>query len=93
MGDFLRHYEERAPQIHRLLCTIRIFLAPCEAVRRVRERIEAAVASAVRSLSEEARAFFDDTVIYRPRRSGEPPLLLRCEASAHMLALPRHLAA
>ena len=91
--DFLERYVELALTIYRFLSCFRLFLAPIKADRRVRERVEAAVAEALRNQNERTRAFFDDVVKYRPRTADEEPFILMNESGHVRLGLAARMEA
>ncbi|MFH0964214.1 MAG: hypothetical protein V2A58_09395, partial [Planctomycetota bacterium] len=77
------------PVIYAFLSCFELFLAPIHVDLRMRRRIEAAIANAVRSHSAEARAFFDDAVKYPPRSESEDPFQFLNRVDHRILGLKR----
>ncbi len=62
--DFIDKYIDMAPIIYSFLRCFRIFLAPIEADKIVRQRIESAIGISLRDHNPLNRQFFDDAVYY-----------------------------
>jgi len=90
-GEFLSRYGELAPQIHRFLGVFRIFLGPFQGEKRLRERIEAALAKSLQRQEGIGGQFQDADIRYAPRREGEEPIMVNLRCSASIIGLPEEL--
>ena len=91
----LEQYAERLPEIaealDRFVHLIRFHLAPIVADKRVRERIEAALADHFLNQEGLVGEFQEKGVNYARRRADETPLTLTITSSVHIRGLPREL--
>ena len=69
--EFLKRHSELAPKILRFIEQFRVFLAPIEADRRIRERIESEIAGSLNEPNGVVRSFQDADIRYKPRRLHE----------------------
>ena len=69
--EFLNKHSELAPKILRFIEQFRVFLAPIEVDRRIRERIESGISESLNEANGVVRSFQDADVRYRPRRQNE----------------------
>ena len=85
LDEFLTKYAELAPHVVRLLSTLRIFVAPMNCEKRLLERIEAAVVSALYSAGPPIDQIPDHGMRLCPRRGDERPVLVvnRCAVTLH----------
>jgi len=74
MCEFLERHSELAPKILRFIEQFRVFLAPVEADKRIRERLEAEIARSLNVQEGIISSFQDKDVRYYPRRAKESPL-------------------
>ena len=88
---FIRRLRELAPVIADLAEMYRFYVAPLECEKRMRERIEAALARYLYERPGLAGEFQDKGILYRGRKSSEEPaqVLIRC--NAHLIDLPKSL--
>ena len=91
MPDFAQRYLELAPVIQRYLEAVELFLAPITGDRRLRERIEGAIAHQIREQSPPAASLLPLDIRYRPRTQGEVPLSVNIECDQVVLGIPSHL--
>ena len=69
--EFLKRYSELAPKILRFIEQFRVFLAPIDVDRRIRERIESEIAGSLNEANGVVRSFQDADIRYKPRRLNE----------------------
>jgi hypothetical protein len=69
--DFINGHVELAPKILKFIEQFRIFLAPIEGDKRVRERLEAEIAKSLNQQGHLISSFQDKDVRYRPTRPTE----------------------
>jgi len=93
MAEFLERHDELAPHIRGMLHLYRLHLAPCDFEKRLRLRIEAALAAALYEQPGIVGQFQDTGVSYCPRRPDEEPVHVNIEADGHILGLPQSVAA
>jgi hypothetical protein len=84
LPDYLRHFEDLAPRIRAFLELHQLFLGPTDVDDRMRKRIEASIAGAVRSTTP---CLLSPDVRYIPRKKGEPEVqfVLRFPCRIHGL--------
>ena len=91
MLEFLNRRSELSPAIHELLGNFRLFLAPTNVQKRMRERIEAAIASKLSEQSGLIGSFQDNDIRYLPRQTDEVPIKVKIESSELILGLSNEL--
>jgi hypothetical protein len=91
MYEFLQSYSKFAPLILDFIQGFRLFLAPIEGNRRIRQRIEAAIAGSLNSQSGVVRTFQDKDIRYAPRRSKEEPIKVKITIPAAIMGLENEL--
>ena len=74
MLEFLNRYLEMSQFIYRYLGQFRFFLAPINVEKRIRQRIEAAIAKKLHQQTGLVGNFQDSDIRYLPRRAGEQPI-------------------
>lgn len=84
-------YLEIAPVAAELAGLYRFFLAELDVDRRLRERVEAALANQLYGSDGVVGAFQDEGVRYHPRRSDEQPIVCGFESPVGLVGLPREL--
>jgi len=87
IGEFLNRYAELSSRIYELLGLFKIFIAPVDAERRVRERIEAKIAQELSQQSKAIRTFPNDDIKYKPKRSDESQISVAICGSESILGL------
>ncbi len=87
IGEFLNRYTELSPRSYEFLGLFRIFVAPIDAKRRIRERIEAKIAEELSQQSGAIRKFPNDDIKYKPKRSDEAPISVAMSGSESILGL------
>lgn len=87
LPDFLRRYVELAPLIKQSLAVENVFLAVLDCEKRLRRRIEGALAEAIRS-NPEARSLLPDDIRYLKRKNTEPPVRVVIETGSDFEGLP-----
>ena len=87
LHEFLREYEKLAPSVRKYLLTTELFLAPCDCERRVRQRIEGALAKHL-CADAQASTLFQSDVRYQPRRASETPIRVLLSADKEIQGLP-----
>jgi hypothetical protein len=74
ISDFLEQQTVLSPKIVKLIEQFRIFLAPIECNKRLRERVESAIAKSLNEKDGLMGDFQDKDVRYRPIRTSEATL-------------------
>jgi hypothetical protein len=74
MSEFLERHSELAPKILKFIEQFRVFLAPIEADKRIRERLESEIARSLNVQEGIVSSFQDKDVRYDARRAKESPL-------------------
>ena len=93
MLEFLNRYPEMSSVIYEFLGKFRIFLAPLDVKKRVRKRIEAAIANRLYEQSGLVGEFQNSDIKYWPRRADEKPISVKMIAFEAILGLCRELTA
>ena len=88
--EFIRDYQKVAPAIAKYLLTSELFFAPCECERRMRQRIEGALAKYLCSVPLAATIFQAD-VRYQPRSAKEIPVVMSFTTNYEIEGLPSSL--
>ena len=91
MLEFLNRYLELSPLIYQFLGQLRFFLAPIDAEKRMRQRIEAAIAKKLLEQPEIIGEFQDNDIRYQPRRTNEKPILVTMRSFESILGLSSEL--
>jgi hypothetical protein len=86
--DCISNYGSLAPSIAAIASTYRFLLAPLEADTRIRQRVEAALATAFSEIPGEFGEFQEEGIVYRPRRPAESPIACDVRASVDVVGLP-----
>ncbi len=87
IGEFLNRYVELSMFIYEFLGLFRVFIAPVDAERRIRERIEAKIAQELYKKSGAIGKFQENDVRYKPKRSDEAPISVAMRGSRRILGL------
>lgn len=88
---FVQSLPTMAPGLAGYVRLMRFRLAALDADKRVRERIEAALALHLKNQPDPIGSFQEDGVRYVPRRSHEAPILIACRSDGSVLGLPASL--
>jgi hypothetical protein len=91
MPEFAERHLSLAPVIQEYLEAIELFLAPIEGNRRLRERIEGAIAHQIREQSAPASSLLPPDIRYRSRMQSEVPVSLDIECDQVVLGLPSQM--
>lgn len=91
VSDFVFKLHELWPAIVALAKTYRFYLAPLACDRRLRRRIEAAIASTLYEQLGIAGDFLGRGIRYSSRRNDEAPLSVAIESSVRLIGLPEVL--
>lgn len=89
--EFVRRYEALAPAVVGLVKVFRFYLAPLVCERRLRERIEAAIAGHLDRQPDMAGDFQDTGIRYQGRRDDEEPVEFRVCAPPTIVGVPETL--
>ena len=89
--EFVDRKEELAPKISELISQFRLFLAPIDGDRRIRQRVEAAIASKLLEQSGVIGEFQDDDIRYWPRRLDEQEMRVKMKFPKPIMGLPEEL--
>ena len=92
MPEFLRRYEELAPLIKASLAIQVAFVAPFDGERRLRQRIEGAIAMTIRA-NTVASSLLPDDIRYLERKENESPIRVFIESGNAIVGLPKQLTA
>jgi hypothetical protein len=90
LPEFLRRYAELGPLIKESLKIEVVFLAVLECDRRLKRRIEGALAEAHRACTEKASLLPEDIRYYR-RRADEMPVAIQVSAEKEIEGLPSEI--
>lgn len=91
VAEFLDNYDALKDALLRLAQMYRFYIAPIEGDKRLRERIEAALAYHLYSQEGRVGEFQDRGIRYRPRREHEAPCCIVLEADAQLCGIPTTL--
>ena len=87
MGEFLKDYQTFSLQILEFLKQIRLFLIPIQGDRRIREHIEAGIASHFYEHPGVVGSFQNDDIRYKPRKPDEQSFLIKVNNSDLVMGL------
>jgi len=93
IGEFLNRYSELAPLIYELLGLFRIFIAPLDAEKRIRQRIEGAIAHRLYQQPGIVGAFQENDIRYSRRRADEEPISVTMKFAEEIIGLCNELTA
>jgi hypothetical protein len=93
VDEFLNRYLDLSPAVYSLLGKLRIFLAPLDAEKRIRQRIEGSLALRLQQHSDLTRNFFDSGIRYLTKQADEPPIHVTIISKECIFGLPHKLAA
>lgn len=82
--DFLGRYDYYSKRLYESLATCRLFLAPMNADRQLRQRVESALISHLRKTSERCRQFLANKKCLSPQ---SPPLEVNMSAPVALVGL------
>jgi hypothetical protein len=87
LPNYIDHLEEFAPIIRKTLQTEVIFIAPLQSDRRLRQRIEGAIAQHIKIQPLPASSLLPLDIRYNPRKKEEVPIsvIIECASSIHGL--------
>jgi hypothetical protein len=88
---FIEHFPELASAIGDLARLYRFYLAPLECSKRLRERIEAAIADHLYAQPGIVGEFQDQGITYRPRWDSEEPIQAVIRCGDKLIGLPKSL--
>ena len=88
-NDFLKNYLKNAKRIHAQLQTMRIFIAPLDADRRVLARIEGAIMNILEKETNPAGALPVKGMALSKRRTTERPFVVKYTGNVRFHGLPR----
>ncbi|MDD3827861.1 MAG: hypothetical protein PHY79_17995 [Anaerolineae bacterium] len=91
LNRFLNCFLELAPAIASLAEIYHFYLAPLNCERRLRERIEAALANCLYEQPGLVGEFQDSGINYRPRWKNEDPILVQVRCCNTLLGVPESL--
>jgi len=89
--EYIERFEELAPVIRKLLQIEVVFVAPFRSERRLRQRLEGAIAKHIRSQPSPVSAVLPSDVRYYQRRIDETPITATVECHCQVLGLPQEL--
>ena len=90
MPEFLRRYSELAPVVRASLFVHKVFVIPFQAERRLRQRVEGGIASALRD-NPSASSLLPEDIRFYLRRKDEEPVLVEIQAPDTILGLPERI--
>jgi len=93
MLEFLNRYTELSSIIYKFIEQFRVFLAPLDVQKRIRQRIEGAIANRLLEQPGLIGKFQDSDIRYRPRRIDEKPVSVKMAAFEPILGLCSELLA
>jgi hypothetical protein len=89
--EYIARFEELGPVIRKLLQIEVVFVAPFRSERRLRQRLEGAIAKHIRSQPAPVSAVLPSDVRYYYRKAHETPVPVIVECHCHVLGLPQKL--
>lgn len=89
--EFIHRYRQLAPAIADLTELYRFYVAPLQCEKRVRERIEAALAKHLYEQPGMVGEFQDRGIMYRGRNSAEEAVQVSVQCTAHLIGVPEVL--
>ena len=90
LPEFLSRYESLAPKIKKFIFIQKLFVASIKIDRRLRKRIEGALAFAIRE-DAEASSLLPNDIRYIRRRDDEDPVLVSISAERKIEGLPERV--
>jgi hypothetical protein len=93
MSVFVERYVELAPKIKAYLEVLDIFVAPIQVDKRIRRRIEGAIAFSLRRELAPIGSFITEDVRYSGRKDGEAPIQVMIRSSERLLGLESQILA
>lgn len=91
VGECIAQSLVLADQIAALTRLYKFFLAPLTCERRLRRRVEAAIASALSNQVGVVGQFQEEDIHYEPMQRSEAPIRCTIESSAPLMGIPKHL--
>jgi len=91
MLEFLNRYLELSPLFYQFLGQLRFFLAPVDAEKRIRQRIEAAIAKKLLQQHGIVGEFQDNDIRYLPKRVDEGSITVTMKSFEPILGLTSKL--
>jgi hypothetical protein len=91
--EYIERFEEFAPLIRKLLQIEFVFIAPFRSQRRIRQRVEGAIAAHIRSRQAPASSVLPSDVRYYQRKADEIPVRVTVQCHCDVLGLPQELQA
>jgi hypothetical protein len=89
--EFFQNYSLYAPKIAKFLEQLHFFFMPIEADKRLRERIESAIAAMLANAEGVIGGFQDKDVRYKPRTVAEQPIKIVMTFSKPIMGLSEDL--
>jgi hypothetical protein len=93
MPVFVERYVELAPKIKAYLQVLDIFVAPVQVDKRIRRRIEGAIAFSLRQKLAPVGSFITEDVRYLSRKDGETPIQVMIGSNERLLGLESQILA
>lgn len=88
MPSFLNSYTQLCPVIQNYLKTVEIFLAPFEADRKLRRRIEGAIAKFIKEQPSPIGDLLPSDIRYTLRKKSEKPIAVQLKSSKKIFGFP-----
>jgi hypothetical protein len=93
MPEFVSRITELSPAIKKSLEHSEIYVAPFEGEKRIRQRIEGAIADYIKAQTSPASGLFPTDIRYTKRWNDEEPLHVRISGGDALLGMPKDLLA
>ena len=93
MPEFVRRIIELSPAIKKSLKNSEIYVAPFEGEKRIRQRIEGALADHIKAQPPPASNLLPKDIRYYKRRSDEEPVTVLISGGDALLGMPKDLLA
>ncbi len=93
LHGFVNRLPELSVPLAGFIKLMRFHVAELSQEKRLRERIEAAISRHLKNQPGIIGTFQDDGIRYRPRRTGEEPVIVKCRSAGRILGLPDRLEA
>jgi hypothetical protein len=93
MPEYLERLEEFTPNLRKLLQIKVVFVAPFKTTRRLRQRLEGALAKHIKSQPAPVSSVLPLDIRYYQRKADETPVTMAIKCHCHIHGLPKELEA
>lgn len=89
--EYLEQFEELAPSIHKLFRIKVIFVAPLKTDKRIRRRLEGAIAIHIKSMPKPVSSLLPADIRYHVRKKCEEPISVAIISDCQLHGIPRNI--